>query len=139
MGALPNPKMADDITYFPSHQYIWYAVILRNPAGYADYTHEGPSRTDPLLYAAVSLMLANNLTSTSLIAYRLWLCRKLWNTGWGSRWSHAHKILLMVVESGALYAVLQVIVAFLFNRDHELGSPLFFLEDVIWVGYIHLT
>ncbi|KAH0579378.1 hypothetical protein H2248_003516 [Termitomyces sp. 'cryptogamus'] len=116
-----------------------FLITILSAEGYADYTHDGPSSTDGLLYASASLLFTNNVVSTSLIAYRLWLCRRTWTSGLRGRWSHAQKILLMVVESGALYAVLQLSVAFLFNQDHKPGTILFYVESIVWVGYIYLT
>lgn len=99
----------------------------------------GEKVTGSLLYSIGALALATNLVSTSLIAYRLWTCRREWNTGFGSRWSHAQKILLMMVESGAVYAAIQLLAVATFDRSIKPGTARGYFKDIVWEGYIQTT
>ncbi|KAG6811130.1 hypothetical protein H0H92_008825 [Tricholoma furcatifolium] len=125
---------------------LTFLICVSYYQGYYDYTIGGPTPGDALIYTTGALTLSNNILSTSLIAYQLWtdptcfrVWRKSWTPGLGDRWSHAQKILLMIIESGAVYIALQLVVAFLFNQDHKLGSASNYVENVAWSGYIHLT
>ncbi|GLB33312.1 hypothetical protein LshimejAT787_0101960 [Lyophyllum shimeji] len=100
--------------------------------------YAGEHLTRSLFYAAFSLSLATNVTSVLLIAYRLWTSRGTWNVRFGSHWSHAQRILLMLVESGGIYGIFQLLAAVTVNRP-EAGSWLDCLCTIIWEGYIQTT
>jgi len=59
-------------------------------------------------YAIGALSVSTNASSTLVIAHRLWAFRNAWTVGLDAGWSYAQKVLLIIVESGALYFVLQV-------------------------------
>ncbi|KAF8063415.1 hypothetical protein FPV67DRAFT_242352 [Lyophyllum atratum] len=93
----------------------------------------------PLLYASGALSLATNILSVLLIAYRLWTSRTSWNFRTNSRWSQPQRILLMIIESGALYGACQIAVLFTLGKADTPPTTGFFLDLIIWEGYIQTT
>ncbi|KAF8054991.1 hypothetical protein FPV67DRAFT_1459468 [Lyophyllum atratum] len=75
--------------------------------GYNAYIFDGERVAAALYKAANSLSLATNVFSTLLIAYILWSQHKHWNIIMGGSWSRAQTILLMIIESGAIYGACQ--------------------------------
>lgn len=104
---------------------------------YAAY-RSGHQVTVGLVYSAGALSLATNVCSTSLIAYRLWSFRTAWNIGYSSRWSQVQRMLLMMVESGAIYGVLQVATMFTVTKtSNESNTARSYFKTVVWMAYIH--
>lgn len=97
----------------------------------------GEKVTGGLIFASGALSLATNGLSTLLIGYQLWNYRKFWNLGSHSRWSQGQKVLLMFVESGALYVTLQL--ATLATVKQKTGTPQANFGAVIWAVYVHST
>jgi len=92
-----------------------------------------------LLNTTGTLSMATNLCSTLLIAYMLWLCRKTWNMCTEGGWSQAQEVLLIIIESGAVYSVLQLIVVLTLNEQTEFGTPLSYFRTAVWKAYVQAT
>jgi len=94
-----------------------------------------------LTYATAigALSMATNASSTLVIAYRLWICRKVWSIGLDVGWSYAQKVLLMIVESGALYFVLQLVTIYISNKNIKPYTPLAYISTALWAAYVQIT
>jgi len=108
--------------------------------------YSGDRVTHDLLYATGALSLATNVLSVMLIAYRLWACRKNWNVALGNRWSHAQKILLMIVESGAVYGLCQLAAMLAIRKGAKSRvpvpgprKPIDYFSFIVWEAYIRTT
>jgi len=99
----------------------------------------GERDTHALLYATGALSLATNASSVLLIVYLLWLSRMSWNVGSRSRWSHAQKILLMIVESGAVYGLCQLAAVLSIKREARSRIAIDYFKLVVWEAYIQTT
>ncbi|GLB42545.1 hypothetical protein LshimejAT787_1105600 [Lyophyllum shimeji] len=117
-------------TYSASLAFLALTTAIKEPPRF---------NIDALRYAIGALSLSTNATSTLIISYRLWMCRKAWQVGLDNRWSQAEKILLMIVESGALYFALQLVTVILFNKATGPDTPLSYFVSVLWTGYIQTT
>ncbi|KAF8055352.1 hypothetical protein FPV67DRAFT_837482 [Lyophyllum atratum] len=94
-----------------------------------------------LFETAAALSLATNTLSTMLIAYTLWSNRKMWRGGVGMRWSQVQRILLMIVESGALYLVSQMTAMTVLRKlnSSKEGTRDAYFANIIWAAYIQIT
>lgn len=119
---------------------IAFVSLTSNRGGYNAYYAHGEPIRGTLLYASGALTAATNIVSTLLIAYRLWAYRKQWDAGiLGSRWSFAQRILLMIIESGALYGILQLLTIFTFKKPVPAATLQAFYQAVVWEMYVQTT
>jgi len=86
-----------------------------------------------------SLSLVANILSTAMIAYKLWESRREWNVSFGQQWSHLQKIVLMIIESGLLYAVYQLVVLIIATRKTALDIKNIYLSIVLYNGFLITT
>ncbi|KAF8074489.1 hypothetical protein FPV67DRAFT_583146 [Lyophyllum atratum] len=107
--------------------------------GYNAYIFDGERVTAALYKAANSLSLATNVFSTSLIAYILWSHRKHWNITIGGSWSRAQTILLMIIESGALYGAFQLMTVIVVNQDIDPDTPKAYFVDLVYESAVQIT
>jgi len=45
----------------------------------------------------------------------------------------------MIVESGALYFVLQFVTVYLFHKNIESYTPLAYFSTILWAAYVQIT
>ena len=95
----------------------------------------------PLIFAAYILPLIANFTLTTLIASRIWWMTRgtseyLGNTVTGRKTNAAFKAAMIVIESGVLYFVAQLIYLTVF----AIGNPAEFLMSLVVVQiYVRLS
>ncbi|KAF8055351.1 hypothetical protein FPV67DRAFT_837505 [Lyophyllum atratum] len=110
--------------------------LTSTSAAHTAYVAHQDKVASGLMYAVGALSFSTNVVSTLLIAYWLWDYRKSWNVGVGGRWSHVQTILLMIVESGAVYLLSQIITVVVFNQGSNINTPQAYFETIIWAAYI---
>lgn len=100
--------------------FLWMSTVvtrvtqlafLARPLGVKGFLSGTNHLTTKLVTACVSLSLATNVVATSSIAYGLWRHRKLLAAyhSEGKRGDHVQKTLGLLVESGAVFCILQFI------------------------------
>ncbi|KAF5378743.1 hypothetical protein D9615_007000 [Tricholomella constricta] len=75
--------------------------------------------TANLFASTIALSLATNAVATSLVSYRLWSHRKTMLKSGFQRMSNTQKVMLIVVESGVLFCIFQVVVMALMFAPYE--------------------
>jgi len=115
-----------------------FLSLTSNRGGYDAFYAHGEAVRGALLYASGALTAATNIASTLLIAYRLWAYRKEWKVGVRGS-SYAQRILLMIIESGALYGILQLLDIFTFKKPVAAATLRAFYQAVVWEMYVHTT
>jgi len=117
---------------------FWYLGVVASPAG----TDAALTNVDvllaKLLAANLALSMTCNATVTLLVAYKLWIHRKsLSAIGVGKRKTFAQKVLILLVESGVVYFVLQLATLLLdvVPENQAQGSPTDFAMEVFFAVY----
>ncbi|GLB44541.1 hypothetical protein LshimejAT787_1701680 [Lyophyllum shimeji] len=109
-----------------------YATIVADQVGHNQYTTK-------LYNSFLALSLATNATTTLLILYKLWTLRRLTGEFTFSRPSRVQKVLVVIVESGVAFGLLQVISLILNFLSFPLDSPSYVSETCIVAIYTFIT
>ncbi|KAG6905870.1 hypothetical protein DXG01_017187 [Tephrocybe rancida] len=80
-----------------------YFVLTGNPDGFFDES----AAADHLFVAFLALSAATNMITTLIVGFKAWRHRKMWEFSGKRKKSRAEKTLLLIVESGCVYCVLQ--------------------------------
>jgi hypothetical protein len=93
---------------------VLHLVLITDPASPAP-----PAAIVPLGLAGYILPLATNVVVTSLIVYRIWMSSRIVKEspvviGQGA----SHRAMMLIIESGALYLIIQFIFVVLFAIQH---------------------
>jgi len=90
-----------------------YCGLLTTPTGFASFAAGG--NVDLIIRASIAMSIITNLSGTLLIGIKLWSHRRFLSKdlGLGRRQTPVQKILIVLIESGLVYAALQLTYFFL--------------------------
>jgi hypothetical protein len=109
---------------------VLHLVLTTDPASPAP-----PAAIVPLGLAGYILPLATNVVVTSLIVYRIWMSSRIVKEspvviGQGA----SHRAMMLIIESGALYLIIQFIFVVLFAIQHPAQGIVAVIATQIYVS-----
>jgi len=118
---------------------FWYLGLVTSPAGFTAAETNSSQVISKLLAANLALSMTSNAVVTLLIAYKLWVHRRsLSAIGVGNKKTFAQKVLILLVESGVIYFILQLATLLLdvLPDSQPQGSASDFGVEVFFACYI---
>jgi len=107
-------------------------------------SHEQRVTTSNVFISRLFLSLATNVVGTLMIAYQLWRHQKVIvsELGLSRRFTRGQKVLLYLVESGALYCALQAVnvgISLTPNDGSIIDRPIKYASQVLFAAYTEIS